>query len=69
MNTKAKVLVGSVIAAPMSAFAALPLAATTAITDAQTDSLALIDAVWPYVAAVAVGFVILKLFKRGINKA
>lgn len=48
--------------------AALPTAATTALTDVQTDGLALIDAVWPVVAAVTIGFVLIKLFKRGVNK-
>ena len=50
------------------AHAALPTAATTALTDLQADGLALIDAVWPVVAAITIGFVVLKLFKRGSNK-
>lgn len=51
-----------------TAQAALPTAATTALTDLQTDGLALIDAVWPVVAAITIGFVVIKLFKRGSNK-
>ncbi len=51
------------------ASAALPTEATTAFTDlggAVTDTLA---AVWPLAAAVMVGFVTLKLVKKGVNKA
>lgn len=54
---------------PMQAFAAVPEAATTALTTATTDAGTMIDGVWPLVVAVAVGFLLLKLFKRGISKA
>jgi hypothetical protein len=50
------------------AAAELPAAATTAITSIQTDGLAVIDAMWPVIAAIVVGFVIIKLFKRGASK-
>ena len=48
--------------------AALPTAATDAISLVQTDGEALITAYWPVVAAITVGFVIIKLFKRGAGK-
>lgn len=51
-----------------SAHAALSVEAGTALTTLQTDGLALIDLVWPVVAAITIGFVVLKLFKRGVNK-
>lgn len=51
-----------------SASAALSTEVSTAITGLQTDALALVDLVWPMVAAVSVAFVIFKLYKRGINK-
>lgn len=50
------------------AMAALPTEATAAFTSlsgAVTDILA---AAWPVIAAVVVGFVTIKLFKRGGNK-
>jgi len=50
------------------AAAALSTEVGTAITGLQTDALALVDLVWPMVAAVSVAFVIFKLYKRGINK-
>jgi hypothetical protein len=50
------------------ASAALPAAATTALTSLQTDGLALIDAAWPVIAAIVVGFIIIKLFKKAANK-
>jgi hypothetical protein len=51
-----------------SASAALSTEVGSAITALQTDALALVDLVWPMVAAVSVAFVIFKLYKRGINK-
>mgnify|MGYP000558731832 CR=1 FL=1 len=51
-----------------SASAALSTEVGTAITGLQTDALALVDLLWPMVAAVTVAFVIFKLFKRGIAK-
>lgn len=50
------------------AAAALPEAATTAFTTLQTDGLALINAAWPVVGAIVVGFVLIKLFRRAANK-
>jgi len=50
------------------ASAALSTEVGTALTGLQTDALALVDLVWPVVAAVTVAFVIFKLFKRGIGK-
>ncbi len=47
--------------------AALPTAATDAVTTVQTDALAMVDAVWPYVAAITVAFVIYRIFRRAIN--
>jgi hypothetical protein len=48
--------------------AALPAAAATAFDTLETDGLALIDLAWIPVSLIAIGFVILKLFKRGANK-
>lgn len=49
--------------------AALPAGATGAFTALQTDGLALIDAAWPVVTALTVGFIIISLFKKAAGKA
>lgn len=51
------------------ASAELPSAATDAITAVQTDGLAMLSAGWPVLAAITGGFVVMKLFKRVINRA
>jgi TRAP-type C4-dicarboxylate transport system permease small subunit len=51
-----------------SVYAALPSAATDAFTTLQTDGLALINAAWPVVGAIVVGFILIKLFRRAANK-
>jgi major coat protein len=60
--------IATVLGISQPAQAALPLAATTAFTDLQTDGLALIDLAWPAVIAITIGFIIIKLFKRSANK-
>ena len=52
---------------PVSAFAALPTELTTALTDLGTDIASLFTAVWALVIAVAVGFALFRLAKRGIR--
>ena len=68
LKGKASVASGILLASIASAHAALPTAATDAITGIGTDGLALIDAVWVPVAAVTTGFILIKLFKRGSGK-
>jgi len=51
-----------------TASAALSTEVATGLTALQTDALALIDLVWPVVVAITIGFVVLKLFKRGVSK-
>jgi len=50
------------------AHAAVPAAATTAITGIQTDGTAMIDAGWPVAAALVGGFILIKLFKKVMGK-
>jgi hypothetical protein len=66
-----KVVAASVVVASgiQTAAAALPVAATTAFSDVQTDGLALIDLAWPVVIAITSAFIIIKLFKKAANKA
>lgn len=55
-----------------SAFAGIsgvPAAASTAITSIQTDGLAMADLAWPVLAAIVGAGILMKLFKRFINKA
>lgn len=52
----------------VQAHAALPSAATDAFTTLQSDSSSLIEAAWPVVAAITVGFVLISLFKRAAGK-
>jgi hypothetical protein len=59
-------LVLSVVA--ISAHAALPAEATAAFTSLDTNVTDIIAAVWPILASVVGGFVLFKLFRRGMNK-
>ena len=52
----------------VGAHAALPAWVATSVTQAQEDGLDMIDLIGPAVAAIVIGFVIIKLFKRGANK-
>lgn len=65
-----KKIAGVVVAvAPLAAHAALPTeaaAAFTAISGNVTDILAV---VWPIVTLMTGGFILIKLFKKGANKA
>lgn len=49
--------------------AALPVAATTAFTDLQTDALALVDLAWTALIPITIAFIILRLFKRAASTA
>lgn len=51
-----------------SAQAALPTEASTAFTTLGTNVADIIAAVWPILAAAVGGFVLFKLFRRGMNK-
>lgn len=67
---KAKLAAGSLLlTASGAAVAAVPAAATDAITTIQTDGLAIINAVWPVLAAITGGLVLMKLFKKAVSRA
>lgn len=51
------------------AYAAVPAVIGTEITAMQTDALAVVDLVWPFVLAVIGAFILFKIVKRGVNKA
>lgn len=52
-----------------SASAALPADAQTAIESVSTFVTDILAAIWPIATALTVGFVGIKLFKKGANKA
>lgn len=52
-----------------SAHAALPAEATAAFTTISGNVTDVLGAMWPIVALATGGFVLIKLFKKGANKA
>jgi hypothetical protein len=72
-NARSKLTIASVLLVSIgvtgSAFAAVPAAATAAFTSIETDAAAMLDAGWPILLALTAGFVIMKLFKKVVNKA
>lgn len=67
---KSKVAVGVALAMTAGvASAALPADAQTAIDSVATFVDDILAAVWPIVTVLTVGFVGIKLFKKGANKA
>lgn len=52
-----------------SAHAALPTEATAAFTAVSDNATAVLAAVWPIVGLVTGGFILIRLFKKGANKA
>ena len=69
LRTMVTTTVALTASAFQAAMAALPTAATDAITSVDTDAAALITAIWPIVVTVTVGFVLIKLFRRGVRGA
>lgn len=68
---QSKLLAGSVLAAGVidSALAALPADATSAFGTITTNVTDVLAAVWPIVAMATGGFLLIRLFKKGANKA
>lgn len=62
--------VGAGLALTMAqAHAALPAALTDGFTSLETDAKALMDLVWPVLLAIAFGFALFRLSKRGVRAA
>lgn len=59
----------SLAVVPGVALAALPAEATGAFTTITGYATDIFAAIWPLLAFVVGGFVLIKLFKRGVNKA
>lgn len=49
--------------------AAIPVEASGAVTGLVTDAAAFIGSLWPLLVAVVVGFIFMKIFKKGVSKA
>jgi len=62
------VSVVSLLGLAAGANAALPTAASDAITAVQTDGAAMITAGWPVAVAIVGGLVLIKLFKKVVGK-
>lgn len=65
----APILVAGLTVVAGSAHAALPTEATAAFTGLSGNVTDIFAAVWPIVAMVVGGFVLIKLFKKGANAA
>jgi len=57
------------LALTASAHAELPTAVTGAFTTVQADAGDMLDAGWPLLVAITVGFVLMKLFRKVVSKA
>lgn len=72
MNKRKQALLASIATGPAfivsHAQAALPTEATAAFTGIGTAITDVLAAVWPLIAAVMIGFITIKLTKRGGNK-
>lgn len=65
-----QLLLGAMLAMAVSfAQAALPSDVSTAFTGLTTDGASLMTLIWGAVAVFSIGFVWIKLFKKGLNKA
>ena len=63
------VCVLAVASAFQSAVAAVPTEASAAVTGLITDATTYVGSLWPLLVAVVIGFVFMKLFRKGISKA
>ncbi|WP_089138190.1 major coat protein [Vibrio rumoiensis] len=69
VNTKTLSVVAVAALGSVGAHAELPAGAATAMAEVQTMVTDILAAVWPIVTALTVGFIGIKLFKKGANKA
>jgi Phage major coat protein, Gp8. len=68
MRALSVVGLGGLALVPGLSFAAVPAAVGSALTNIQTDALAMVDLVWPVLGVILGAFVLIKLGKRVINK-
>lgn len=58
----------ALLVAPLSAMAALPAGFEAGLTSMQSDATSMIDAIWPFLLAIAGAFLAIKIFKRVTSK-
>lgn len=69
LQTQGAALGALVLGSIASAHAALPAEATAAFTTISGNVTDVFAVVWPIVAMVTGGFILIRLFKKGANKA
>lgn len=69
LKTKAAVVAAPLFGLIGSAHAALPAEASTAFDKISGNVTDILAAIWPIVALSVGGFVLIKLFKKGANRA
>lgn len=69
LSQKIGVVVAALVGAVANAHAALPTEATAAFTALSSNVTDTIAAVWPVLVLSVGGFAVMKLFKKGANKA
>jgi len=69
LQTRLLAAAGIVSASIASAHAALPTEATAAFSTIQGNVTDVLSAMWPIIGLATGGFVLVKLFKKGANKA
>lgn len=69
VSKKFLAVTGVLAAASGSAMAAVPDAATDAITGLVTDGGSMIAAAWPVAGAITGGLALIKIFKKATNRA
>lgn len=63
------IMIAACVALSGVAFALVPTEMSAAITALTTDAGTFIGSLWAIVVAVVIGFVFMKLFKKGVGRA
>lgn len=69
MKNTLKAVLASASTIAVSAQAAIPAEATTAMTEVATDGAAMVGLGWAVAVAVTGGLVLIGIFKKTVNKA
>lgn len=69
MSKLRALLAGALAFIGSAAHAAVPTEAGTAVTELVTDAGTFIGSLWPLLVAVVVGFIFMKIFKKGVSRA
>lgn len=69
MNKLKALVAGFALTVSGMVHAAVPTEASAAVTELITDAGTFIGSLWPLLVAVVVGFIFMKIFKKGVSKA